>query len=85
MLITLTNISSTNSLRPINGELFYKLTTVTGSPLETAMIPLQFQNKYASQMDPNKASVLPNLWDKNQRANYTLIFFPVGYETNMQV
>lgn len=85
MLITMTNISSTVSLRPFKGDLFYKLTTVTGSPLETANIPLQFQNKVPSLMDPNKASVLPNLWDKGQRANYTLIFFPVGYETNMQL
>jgi hypothetical protein len=83
MLITLTNISSTNSLRPVEGVLNYKLTSFDGNPLEIGEINLVFQNKFAAQMDPNKAGVSPNLWDEGQISNYTLIFTPVGYEMNM--
>lgn len=83
MLVTLTNISSTDSLRPSTGIVEYSLTSVDEKPLEKADIELTFQNREPAWMDPNKAGVSPNLWDENQAANYTLTFFPVGYEMGM--
>lgn len=36
-------------------------------------------------MDPNKAGVSPNFWEKGRLANYTLIFYPVNYEINQRL
>jgi hypothetical protein len=44
---------------------------------------LTFENLVPAKMDPIKAGVAPNLWDKSEFANYTLIFEPRGFEINM--
>lgn len=36
-------------------------------------------------MDPNKAGVTPNYWEKGRLANYTMTFYPENYEKNQSL
>jgi hypothetical protein len=36
-------------------------------------------------MDPVKAGVSPNYWEKGRANNYTMTFHPIGFEVNMKL
>jgi len=83
MLITFTNIKSAISTRPTSGALGFNLTTYKGDLLEKTDYNLTFKNINPIRMNDSLAGVNPNLWDKGEHANYTLIFTPIGFEVNM--
>jgi hypothetical protein len=71
IIITLTNIANDISRRPTPLTFYYALMTAESSLLEVETLDLQFQNDFVTLMDPAKAGVTPNYWEKGRLANYT--------------
>lgn len=81
--ITFTNITSPDSLRPVNGSVVYSLTTAEGYTIETFSDDLNIKNEFLGSIDVTTAGVSPDYFERNKTANYTFSFSPLNYEQNM--
>ena len=78
--LMLTNVTSPSSFRPLDDQIQYRVTNTDGDLIETMMSGLEVQNSLQGAINPNRAGILPDYWDNNVLANYTLGFEFLNFE-----
>ena len=83
--VRLTDVTSSNSLRPTEGSVKYAVYTKAGDMVEATEASLTIENKEIGKLKMQNAGVTPSYWEKKQEANYTIAFKPANFEQRMKI